>query len=112
MAADAGLKVLRLEEEYCPGKRLALRDGFASRVLGERRRIIVRDTDEQDMIPRLLTDAGVRSVVGVPLLVEGRCIGLPRLAPAGRRPRRTLDRQRAPRRRAGAGVFFVELPAA
>ena len=77
---DAGEVVARaargLEEEVRQGSRIPLGRGFAGRIAAEKRPIVIRDIDKADVVNPILRERGVRSLLGVPLLVEGRSIGV------------------------------------
>ncbi len=65
-----------IEEEVEQGVRLPLGRGFAGRVAAERRAIVIPDVDHADILNPILREKGIRSLLGVPLLVEGRTIGV------------------------------------
>ncbi|HEX6736913.1 MAG TPA: GAF domain-containing protein, partial [Vicinamibacteria bacterium] len=65
-----------LEEEVARGVRLPLGRGFAGRVAAERRPLLVEDIERAEVLDPLLRERGVRSLLGVPLLVEGRTLGV------------------------------------
>ena len=65
-----------LEEEVERGVRIPLGRGFAGRVAAERRAIAVPDLDQIEVLNPLLREKGVRSLLGVPLLVEGQVAGV------------------------------------
>ena len=65
-----------IEEEVEQGLRLPLGRGFAGRIAAERRPIFIPDVDHGDILNPLLREKGIRSLLGVPLLVEGRAIGV------------------------------------
>ena len=65
-----------IEEEVEQGVRLPLGRGFAGRIAAERRAIIIPDVDHADILNPILREKGIRSLLGVPLLVEGRTIGV------------------------------------
>ena len=50
--------------------------GFAGRIAAERRPIFIPDVDHADILNPILREKGIRSLLGVPLLVEGRVIGV------------------------------------
>jgi serine phosphatase RsbU (regulator of sigma subunit)/anti-sigma regulatory factor (Ser/Thr protein kinase) len=50
--------------------------GFAGRVAAERRPIIIEDLDYADVVNPILRQKGIRSMLGVPVHVEGRVIGV------------------------------------
>ena len=65
-----------IEEEVERGVRIPLGRGFAGRIAAERRGIIIDDVDHAEILNPILREKGIRSLLGVPLLVEGRVIGV------------------------------------
>ncbi len=65
-----------LEEEVEQGTRLPVGRGFAGRIVAERRPIVIPDVDHADILNPILRKKGIRSLLGVPLLVEGRPLGV------------------------------------
>jgi len=65
-----------LEEEVEPGVRIPVGRGFAGRIVAEGQPIIIDDVSQADVFNPLLREKGIKSLVGVPLLVEGRPIGV------------------------------------
>src|SRR3954451_23819820 len=65
-----------IEEEVEQGVRIPLGRGFAGRVAAERRPIIIPDVDHGDVLNPILREKGIRSLLGVPLLIEGRVLGV------------------------------------
>jgi anti-sigma regulatory factor (Ser/Thr protein kinase)/putative methionine-R-sulfoxide reductase with GAF domain len=65
-----------LEEEVERGVRIPVGLGFAGRIAAQREPVIVRDVDHADILNPILRERGVRSLLGVPLLVEARVIGV------------------------------------
>jgi PAS domain S-box-containing protein len=65
-----------LEEEVEAGKRVPLGRGFAGRVAAERRPIFIPDVSQADLVNPMLAEKGLQSLLGVPLLVEGRLLGV------------------------------------
>jgi serine phosphatase RsbU (regulator of sigma subunit)/anti-sigma regulatory factor (Ser/Thr protein kinase) len=65
-----------IEEEVEQGVRIPLGRGFAGRVAAERRPIAIPDVDHADIFNPILRQKGIRSLLGVPLLVEGRVLGV------------------------------------
>jgi GAF domain-containing protein/anti-sigma regulatory factor (Ser/Thr protein kinase) len=65
-----------IEEEVERGVRLPLGKGFAGRIAAERRAIFIADVDHADILNPILREKGIRSLLGVPMLIEGRTIGV------------------------------------
>ena len=65
-----------IEEEVEQGVRIPLGRGFAGRVAAERRPVVIDDVDRADIFNPILRQKGIRSLLGVPLLVEGRVLGV------------------------------------
>jgi len=65
-----------IEEEVRQGVQIPIGKGFAGRIASERRPIAIEDVDHAEILNPLLREKGIRSLLGVPLLVEGRVIGV------------------------------------
>jgi K+-sensing histidine kinase KdpD len=65
-----------LEEEVEQGVRIPLGRGFAGRVAAERRPVILDDVDHANVLNPILREKGIKSLLGVPLLVRGEAIGV------------------------------------
>jgi GAF domain-containing protein/anti-sigma regulatory factor (Ser/Thr protein kinase) len=65
-----------LEEEVERGVRIPLGAGFAGRIASERMPIFIAEAHHADIMNPILREAGVRSLLGVPLIVEGRAVGV------------------------------------
>ncbi|MEA2413122.1 MAG: phosphoserine phosphatase RsbU/P, partial [Thermoleophilaceae bacterium] len=65
-----------IEEEVTAGVRIPMGRGFAGRIAAERRTITIPDVDHADVLNPILREKGLRSLLGAPLLVEGRVIGV------------------------------------
>jgi len=65
-----------LEEEVGAGIRVPVGRGFAGQVAARRQAVIVDDVDQADIYNPILRQRGMRSLLGVPLLVEGRVLGV------------------------------------
>jgi serine phosphatase RsbU (regulator of sigma subunit)/anti-sigma regulatory factor (Ser/Thr protein kinase) len=65
-----------IEEEVEQGVRIPVGRGFAGRIAAQRRPVTVPDVDHADILNPILREKGIRSLLGVPLLVEGRVIGV------------------------------------
>jgi anti-sigma regulatory factor (Ser/Thr protein kinase)/putative methionine-R-sulfoxide reductase with GAF domain len=81
MLDDAGNELVAraargLEEEVEQGVRIPVGGGFAGRIAAERVPIFIADVDHADVLNPILREKGVRSLLGAPLIVEGRVIGV------------------------------------
>ncbi len=65
-----------IEEEVEQGVRIPLGMGFAGRIAAERRAIFIPDVEHADIFNPLLREKGIKSLLGVPLLIEGRVLGV------------------------------------
>jgi PAS domain S-box-containing protein len=65
-----------LEEEVERGVRIPFGKGFAGRIAAEKRAVVVDDVDHADILNPLLREKGVKSLLGVPLVVEGDVRGV------------------------------------
>jgi anti-sigma regulatory factor (Ser/Thr protein kinase)/putative methionine-R-sulfoxide reductase with GAF domain len=65
-----------IEEEVEQGVRIPIGQGFAGRIAGQRVAIFIRDVDHADILNPILREKGIRSLLGVPLIVEGELIGV------------------------------------
>jgi serine phosphatase RsbU (regulator of sigma subunit)/anti-sigma regulatory factor (Ser/Thr protein kinase) len=65
-----------IEEEVEQGVRIPVGRGFAGRIAAQRRPVAILDVDHADILNPILREKGIRSLLGVPLLVEGRVIGV------------------------------------
>jgi len=65
-----------LEEEVAQGVRIPLGQGFAGRIAVERRPVILDHVDHGNVLNPILLEKGIRSLLGVPLLVNGVSIGV------------------------------------
>ena len=81
-----------IEEEVEAGVRIPLGRGFAGRVAAERRAITIPDVDQADIFNPILRQKGIRSLLGVPLLVEGRVQGVLHVGTLTRREFTDADR--------------------
>ncbi len=65
-----------IEEEVEQGVRIPVGRGFAGRVAADRAPVILDDVDHADVLNPILREKGIRSMLGVPLLVGGQAIGV------------------------------------
>jgi anti-sigma regulatory factor (Ser/Thr protein kinase)/putative methionine-R-sulfoxide reductase with GAF domain len=65
-----------IEEEVERGVRIPVGKGFAGRIARERVAIFIADVDHADIMNPILREKGIRSLLGVPLIVEGGLIGV------------------------------------
>ena len=65
-----------LEEEVEQGVQIPLGRGFAGRIASERLPIFIADVNHADILNPILREKGIRSLLGVPLIVEGELLGV------------------------------------
>jgi GAF domain-containing protein len=65
-----------LEEEVEAGVRIPVGKGFAGRVAATRAPVFIPDTERAELVNPLLIKRGLKSLLGVPLMVEGRLLGV------------------------------------
>ncbi|MEU7818147.1 SpoIIE family protein phosphatase [Pseudonocardia sp. NPDC049154] len=65
-----------LEEETSQGVRIPIGRGFAGRIAAEKRPVIIDEVDHSNVLNPILREKGIRSLLGVPLLVAGDVIGV------------------------------------
>ena len=65
-----------IEEEVEQGVQIPVGKGFAGRIAAERRAVTIEDVDHADVLNPILREKGIRSLLGVPMLVEGRVLGV------------------------------------
>jgi sigma-B regulation protein RsbU (phosphoserine phosphatase) len=65
-----------LEEEVIQGVRIPVGQGFAGRIAAERRAVILERVEHGLVLNPLLLARGIRSLVGVPLVVHGTVLGV------------------------------------
>jgi phosphoserine phosphatase RsbU/P len=75
-----------IEEEVRQGVRIPLGTGFAGRVAASREPVILTRVDHTTVRNPLLVDRGIRSLLGVPLLVGGKVIGVLHVGSLSGRP--------------------------
>src|SRR6478672_4790832 len=65
-----------IEEEVEQGVRIPVGRGFAGRIAAQRRAVILPDVDHADVMNPLLREKGIKSMLGVPLLIGADPIGV------------------------------------
>ncbi len=65
-----------LEEEVRQGVRIPVGAGFAGRIAAQKKPVILDEVDEHNVVNPILQEIGIRSLLGVPLLVKGTLIGV------------------------------------
>lgn len=80
LEADGGELVVwatqGLEEEVQLGVRIPVGAGFAGRIVAEGQPLIIPDVDHADVYNPLLREKGIKSLLGVPLMVRRKPIGV------------------------------------
>jgi signal transduction histidine kinase len=67
---------LGIEEEVEQGVRIPVGGGFAGRIAAEKRPVILDNVDHERVLNPILREKGVKSMLGVPLVVEGAVQGV------------------------------------
>lgn len=67
---------LGIEEEVEQGVRVPVGGGFAGRIAAEKRPVILDDVNHAHVLNPILREKGIRSMLGVPLVVEGDVRGV------------------------------------
>jgi PAS domain S-box-containing protein len=65
-----------LEEEVEFGVRIPVGRGFAGRIVANAQPIIISEVENADLFNPLLREKGIKSLLGVPMMIEGRPIGV------------------------------------
>ena len=65
-----------IEEEVEQGVRIPVGRGFAGKVAADRAPVILDDVDHADVLNPILREKGIKSLLGVPLLVKDEAIGV------------------------------------
>ena len=65
-----------LEEDVARRIRIGVGKGFAGRVAGTRQAVRISDLEHAEIVNPLLREKGLRSLLGVPLVVEGKVLGV------------------------------------
>src|SRR3954469_8999432 len=64
-----------IEEEVEAGVRIPVGGGFAGRVAADRHPVVLDDVDHADVLNPILRQKGIKSMLGVPLVVEEQVLG-------------------------------------
>src|SRR5207248_2957122 len=67
---------LGIEKELEQGVRVPVGGGFAGRIAAEKQPVILDDVDHAHVLNPLLREKGIKSMLGVPLVVEGEVTGV------------------------------------
>jgi signal transduction histidine kinase len=67
---------LGIEEEVEQGVRIPLGGGFAGRIAASKLPVILDDVDHAHVLNPILREKGIKSMLGVPLVVEGAALGV------------------------------------
>jgi signal transduction histidine kinase len=65
-----------LEEEVERGVRIPVGEGFAGRIAAERRPVVIEDINHAIVVNPILREKGIKSLLGAPLVVAERIIGV------------------------------------
>jgi anti-sigma regulatory factor (Ser/Thr protein kinase)/putative methionine-R-sulfoxide reductase with GAF domain len=65
-----------IEEEVRQGVRVPMGEGFAGRIAADVTPVVIEDVDHSDVLNPILRERGIQTLVGVPLVVESRVIGV------------------------------------
>ncbi len=65
-----------IEEEVEQGVRIPLGKGFAGRIAARREPVFLPDVDHADVLNPILREKGIKSLLGVPLLLAGETLGV------------------------------------
>lgn len=65
-----------LEEEVELGVRIPVGRGFAGNIVAKAKPIIISEVENADLFNPLLREKGLKSLLGVPMMIEGRPIGV------------------------------------
>jgi signal transduction histidine kinase len=65
-----------LEEEVEQGVRIPVGRGFAGRIAAEQRPVVIDDVDHSYVLNPILREKGVKSLLGAPLITNGRILGV------------------------------------
>jgi sigma-B regulation protein RsbU (phosphoserine phosphatase) len=74
-----------IEEEVHQGVRIPLGKGFAGRIAAEKKPVLLKHVDHTNVLNPILQQRGIRSLLGVPLLINGEVIGVLHVGTLGAR---------------------------
>ncbi|HVM40846.1 MAG TPA: SpoIIE family protein phosphatase [Acidimicrobiia bacterium] len=74
-----------IEEEVTQGVRIPVGRGFAGKIAAEKRPVVLDRVDHTTVLNPILRDRKIRSLAGVPLLIEGRVVGVLHVGSLGTR---------------------------
>jgi len=75
-----------IEEEVRQGVRIPMDRGFAGRVAADGQPIVLNQVDHTTVLNPILVERGIRSLLGIPLVAQGRTIGVLHVGRLGSRP--------------------------
>ena len=67
---------LGIEEEVEQGVRIPVGGGFAGRIAADKQPVVLHDVDHANVLNPILREKGIKSMFGVPLIVEGEVLGV------------------------------------
>lgn len=82
-----------IEEEVEQGVRVPLGEGFAGKIAARRHALVLDDVDQAGGMNPILREKGVKSLLGVPLVIEGHVLGVLHVGSLHRRQFRDQDIQ-------------------
>jgi len=65
-----------IEEEVERGVRIRVGAGFAGKIVAEKRPVVLDEVDEKHVVNAILWEKGIKTLLGVPLVVESSVIGV------------------------------------
>jgi sigma-B regulation protein RsbU (phosphoserine phosphatase) len=74
-----------IEEEVRQGVRIPLGKGFAGRIAAEKKPVLLKHVDHTNVLNPILQQRRIRSLLGVPLLINGEVIGVLHVGTLGAR---------------------------
>ena len=80
-----------LEEEVEQGVRIPVGRGFAGRIAAEQRPVVIDDVDHSYVLNPILREKGVKSLLGAPLITNGRILGVIHVGTLKHRKFQTTD---------------------